>query len=73
MTASLWAALGAFGSAVAPVIWAWASGRVHGRQQAEREQLRERVRGAEERANADRDASHGDARDRLREDWQRGV
>lgn len=74
MSAEVIAALVAVGSFIAAVIGAFVKGQAMGRQSAEREHLQERVHGAGERANADRDAGRAaDPAAELRRDWRRGL
>jgi hypothetical protein len=72
--ARAWAALAAIGAVLLTIATIFARGRAAGLAAAEREQLQQRVRAAQERAHADRDADRStDPAGELRRDWRRGL
>jgi hypothetical protein len=72
--AEAWAALGGIAAAIAAIIAAFLRGQRTGRTAAERDQMQDRITGAQGRANADRDAARSDdPAAELRKDWRRGL
>ena len=74
ISTEIWTALGGIFVAVVGGVAAYLRGQRAGRDAVERHHAQERVTGAQERANADRDASRSDDPvAELRRDWRRGL